>query len=293
MKYERRGRSRNLEDRRGAPARRGGVAKVGGGLGVGGLLLVLALQFLGGGGGDLGVLLQGLEGAQVPSSEAGGGIPEDKDPDADLVEFVSFVFDDAQELWATIFAQSGREDWRDARIVLFDDAVQSGCGYAPAAMGPFYCSLDDRVYLDLSFFDDLARRFGAPGDVAQAYVVAHEVAHHVQNVLGISADVRARKQQDPGAANELSVRQELQADCFSGVWAFSVYENLEPGEIREALQAAEVIGDDHLQAQAGAEVDPESWTHGSSEQRQRWFGRGFETGDPNRCDTFAVPASEL
>ncbi len=293
VKYERKGRSRNIEDRRGASGARrssaGPVGKVGAVGGIGGLLLVLALQFLGGGGGDLGVLLQGLEGAgQQQQAPTGGGIPAEADPDADMVEFLSFVLDDSQAMWAQIFQQAGRTDWRDAKLVLFEDAVQSGCGYAPAAMGPFYCSADEKSYLDLSFFQELANRFGAPGDLAQAYVVAHEIAHHVQHVLGISADVRQQKQSDPGRANELSVMQELQADCFSGVWAFTIFDQLEPNEVNEALRAAEVIGDDSLQRQAGAEVDPESWTHGSSEQRQRWFMRGFESGDPNQCDTFSA-----
>ncbi len=292
VKFQNKGRSKNIEDRRGAPGRRaaaGPAGKVGAVGGIGGLLLVLAMQFLGGGGGDLGVLLQGLEGAgQARQAPAGGGIPAEADPDDDMVDFLSFVLDDSQALWAQIFQQAGRTDWRDATLVLFEDGVQSGCGFAPAAVGPFYCSADEKAYLDLSFFDELAQRFGAPGDLAQAYVVAHEIAHHVQHVLGVSADVRQQKQSNPDRSNELSVMQELQADCFSGVWAFSIFDQLESNEVQEALRAAQVIGDDSLQAQAGAEIDPESWTHGSSEQRQRWFMRGFDSGDPNQCDTFSA-----
>lgn len=288
VKYRDRGRSRNLEDRRGSPGRRkAAIPAIGG---VGGLVVILLLQFLGGGGGDLGAVLGQL--AQQPGAQTTGGegIPENQDPDADQVSFVSAVLDDTQAFWADLFAASGRDDWRDATLVLFTEGVQSGCGFAPSAVGPFYCSLDNKAYIDLTFFEELHRRFGAPGDFAQAYVLAHEIAHHVQNVLGISADVRSQKQADPDQANDLSVRQELQADCFSGLWAATVYErgDLEAGDLEEGLDAAEAVGDDRIQQQAGAEVDPESWTHGSSEQRQRWFLRGFESGDPSMCDTFSA-----
>lgn len=292
MKYTDRGRSRNLEDRRGSPGRR--AAAGGAGLGGIGLVLLLVTQLLGGGDSGLGDILGQLAqaGATQPQGQAQQptGIPEDQDPDADLVGFVSFVLDDTQLFWAELFEASGRTDWRDATLVLFEEGVQSGCGFAPSAVGPFYCSLDDSAYLDLTFFDELGRRFGAPGDLAQAYVLAHEIAHHVQNVLGISADVRAEKQADPDRANELSVRQELQADCFSGLWASTVYErgDFESGDLEEALGAAEAVGDDRIQAQAGVPIDVDTWTHGSSEQRQRWFLRGFETGDPNQCDTFST-----
>jgi predicted metalloprotease len=167
--------------------------------------------------------------------------------------------------------------------------VQSACGTGQAAMGPFYCPLDGKVYIDLSFYDELRQRFQAPGDFAQAYVIAHEVGHHVQNITGVSNEVRKQQQKKPGDANDLSVRLELQADCLAGVWAHNTYENvvLERGDIDEGLAAAAAVGDDRLQKQAGVEVNPDTWTHGSSEQRKRWFTNGYESGNPDSCDTFS------
>ncbi len=268
--------SGNVEDRRGM----GGMA-VGGGLGAVVIALV-AMLF----GVDPGVL------------GGGGGAPADQGPapappaDDSTSVFVSRVLKDTEDTWNAEFARRFNRDYEEPRLVLFSNAVQSGCGFAQAAMGPFYCPLDHKVYIDLSFFHDLERRFGAPGDFAQAYVIAHEVGHHVQTLLGISQQVdqerRARSQEE---GNQLSVMQELQADCFAGVWGFHTPNfDLEPGEVREALDAASAIGDDRLQRQSQGYVVPESFTHGSSEQRMRWFNRGFQGGDPEQCDTFNAPS---
>ena len=177
---------------------------------------------------------------------------------------------------------------RPAELVLFEDAVNSGCGSATSAVGPFYCPADERVYLDLGFFRDLRERFGSPGDFAQAYVIAHEFGHHVQHLLGIDEDVRRAQADDPGRANELSVRQELQADCLAGVWSYTAEERglVQAGDLEEALQAASAIGDDRIQEASGTRVNPESWTHGSAAQRSRWFRAGFEGGEIAACDTF-------
>jgi len=201
------------------------------------------------------------------------------------VQFVSFVLDDAQNTWKKILP----DRYRDAKLVLFRGAVESACGFAQAAMGPFYCPRDEKVYIDLSFYDDLRRRFGAQGgDFAQAYVLTHEIGHHVQRLMGIDERVRAAQEQQPGAQNELSVRLELQADCFAGVWGHSTAQRdiLEQGDIEDALNAAAAIGDDRLQKMSQGRVVPESFTHGSSKQRVEWFRRGFDGGDPKSCDTF-------
>jgi uncharacterized protein len=192
-------------------------------------------------------------------------------------------------VWAAEFQQAGRQ-YQYARLNMFTDQVNTGCGPATSAVGPFYCPADAEVYIDLEFFRELSDRFGAPGDFAQAYVVAHEIGHHVQNLLGISDEVRQRQQAagSQAEANRLSVGLELQADCLAGVWAHSVYVrgDLEPGDIEEGLAAAEAVGDDRIQAQAGMTVDPETWTHGSSADRQEWFDRGFESGESSQCETF-------
>jgi predicted metalloprotease len=287
-------RSRNLEDRRGGGGRSGGMGLpigLGAGLGLPGAIIVLALLLFGGnifgGGGGSGSNVDDPF-REFPGASSGGQpIPAANDPDAEIVDFVSAVLDDVQGVWAEQFEAAGNA-YDPATLVLFDEATQSGCGPASSATGPFYCSLDETVYLDLSFFNDLRARFGAPGDFAQAYVIAHEIAHHVQQQAGISDEVRRAAQDDPDQANELSVRQELQADCLSGVWGFTANQRgiLEAGDLEEGLGAAAAIGDDRLQRQAGGRVNPETWTHGSSEQRVEWFRRGFESGDPGRCDTF-------
>jgi predicted metalloprotease len=205
---------------------------------------------------------------------------------------------DIQDTWSEYFDRAG-QNYTTTSLVLFTDSVRTGCGNATSAVGPFYCPApgDNQVYLDLGFYDELATRFGAPGDFAQAYVIAHEVGHHIQSLTGISDGVTQARQRDPGNANEYSVRQELQADCLAGVWGYSASNRLtadtgqpilEPGDIEEGLQAAASVGDDRLQAQAGMSVNPETWTHGSSAERVRWFKTGFESGDPEKCDTFAA-----
>ncbi len=200
-----------------------------------------------------------------------------------MVQFVSFVFDTLQSDWHRIVPR-----YTDAKIVLFRDAVTSACGRAEAGSGPFYCPGDRKVYVDLSFFSQLDRQFGAPGDFAQAYVLAHELGHHVQNVLGTERQVRALQQRDPAAGNQLSVALELQADCYAGVWAHSAQREgvLQAGDIDEGLNAAAAVGDDRLQKMSTGRVNPETFTHGSSADRRTWFRRGFDTGDPNSCDTF-------
>ena len=265
------------------------LGRAGGGLGLVGVLVYLAIQVLGGGGGGGGFAIdQPFEG--VPSPGSGSDpIPAAQDPDRDLKDFSAYVFTDAQERWSAIFRQQGRE-YERAKLVLFRDAVSTGgCGSATSAVGPFYCPADQRVYLDLSFYGDMERQLGASGDFAWAYVIAHEVGHHVQRVLGTSAAVDRAQQEDPSARNELSVRQELQADCYAGVWAHEVYEagQLEPGDVDEAFTAAEAVGDDRLQRNAGRGIDPDSFTHGTSEQRRRWFDEGRRAGDPGACDTFS------
>ncbi|MBW3593388.1 MAG: zinc metallopeptidase [Actinobacteria bacterium] len=266
--------------------RRGGC---GGGLGILLILVVILLQsgVLGGGGGG-GFDAPGLD----PFPRAAGGPGADPLPSAEeqeLTEFVEFVVDDVQDSWARSFAEAGME-YEVTKLVLFRGHVQSRCGAATSATGPFYCPADRRVYVDLAFFHELRTRFGAPGDFAQAYVIAHEFGHHVQNILGISDDVRRAQQENPDEANELSVRLELQADCLAGVWGYTTYERriLETGDLEEGLRAAASVGDDRIQRESTGSISPETWTHGSSEQRVEWFTRGFESGDPNVCDTFSA-----
>jgi predicted metalloprotease len=261
----------------------------GGGLGL--VVLLLAVLFggniFGGGTGvDVGPRLDPFP--QAPEPGPGEGLANAPDPDAQLVEFVEFVVADVQDAWERQFAEAGR-DYQETQLVIFEDQVSTSCGQATSAVGPFYCPADGLVYLDLGFFRELATRFGAPGDFAQAYVIAHEFGHHVQNILGISDEVGQAQQADPEGANELSIRLELQADCFAGIWGHSTYEDqqLEEGDLEEGLAAAAAVGDDRIQAQTSGSIRPETWTHGSSEQRVEWFRRGFDTGDPNTCDTFS------
>ena len=292
--------SQYVEDRRGAPRRRGGGGRpvaVGGGL-LGIIVVVLGLLFgvdLTGGGGDLGIDAGGLPSGSGPVSS---GLEESVDPDADTKEFLEFLMFDIQDTWDAYFDQAGLS-YQPTSLVLFEDAVSTGCGQASAAVGPFYCPApgDNKVYIDLSFYDQLSTRFGAPGDFAQAYVIAHEVGHHIQSVVGISDQVRQAQSQDPGNANEYSIRLELQADCLAGVWANSANQRLteqsgvpilEEGDIEEGLAAAAAVGDDMIQSQSGLGINPETWTHGSAEQRVRWFKVGFNSGDPEECDPFAV-----
>ncbi len=273
-------RSSNIEDRRGMS---GGRLAVGGGIGT--LLIVLIASFLGVDPGQ--ILPQG--GAPQAGVEAGGPVQESS-REAEINQTVGYVLSDTEQTWSEIFRASGYQ-YRAPTLVLYRGGTQAGCGYAQSAVGPFYCPADQKLYIDLGFFDDLATRFGAPGDFAQAYVVAHEVGHHVQNLVGLADQVRqAQQRAGQAGANALSVRMELQADCYAGVWAYHAAterNRLEEGEVAEGLRAAAAVGDDALQRQAQGYVVPESFTHGTSEQRQQWFMRGFQTGDEDQCDTFA------
>jgi len=285
MRWTSGGRSENLEDRRGQT---GGRMMRGGGIGCGTLLILIVLSvifkqdFLS----LLGPALVTEErGAPAPTTE--GELvttPEEEQ----LVDFMSFVLDDIQGTWQQVLPRAGTS-YQDAQMVLFRDGIRSACGAAGSATGPFYCPVDGKVYLDLSFFDELHRRFGAPGDFAQAYVIAHEIGHHVQNLLGIEREVRSLQGQNPGAAKDLSVRMELQADCLAGVWANATAQRgtLESGDVEEGMAAAAAIGDDRIQRQTQGYVAPESFTHGSSQQRVGWFRKGLSSGDPDACDTFA------
>jgi predicted metalloprotease len=292
----RRGRGRDqIEDRRGQGASGTGgfggfgtgrfpIPRVGTGLG-GGLLLVaflvvlFATGVLGGGGGP------SDSGSNTGQPGQLSGAP---DPQADLVDFVGFVVDDVQTWWTDDFRQGGRT-YQVTKLVLFDGQTESGCGLASSETGPFYCSVDRKVFLDLGFFRELATRFHAQGDFAEAYVIAHEFGHHVQTLLGTEERVRREQQAHPSEANELSVRLELQADCYAGVWAHSAYDQnlLESGDLEEALNAAAAVGDDRIQRSAGERVNPETWTHGSAEQRVQWLKTGFQSGDPASCDTLS------
>ncbi len=278
MRWAGRRASSNVEDRRGIRF------KGAGGIGIGTIVLALiALYF----GQDPSVVLQGVQ----PTGQQAEQVPyEETAEEAQLREFVTVVLADTEDTWHGIFDDAGGA-YREPTLVLFSGAVESACGFAQAAVGPFYCPADQRVYIDLSFYEDLQSRFGAPGDAAQAYVIAHEVGHHVQTLLGISErNMAARQRASEAEANALSVRQELQADCFAGVWAHHADRSrqlLEEGDIEEALNAASAIGDDRLQQRSRGYVAPETFTHGSSEQRMRWFKRGFASGDVNQCDTFA------
>jgi predicted metalloprotease len=276
MRWEGGRRSGNIEDRRGMRMP-GGIA--GGGVGI--VVIALIAMFFGV---DPRIILQDA-GTPAPS---GSSAPVDPAQDK-IKDFVSVVLADTEDTWTAIFQRGGAQ-YQVPRLVLFTGAVQSACGFAQAAVGPFYCSGDQKVYLDLDFFQTLDSRLGASGDFAQAYVIAHEVGHHVQNLLGITGKVAQSARQGSAArANQLSVRQELQADCFAGIWANHANRSrqvLEAGDIEEGLNAASAIGDDKLQMQARGYVAPESFTHGSSEQRVRWFKQGLEAGSLSACDTF-------
>jgi uncharacterized protein len=280
MKWRNPRRSGNIEDRRG----RVPMKAVGGGIG-GIIILVIALLL----GGDPGAILDNNPTTGInPSGVDQTSLSEEE---RELADFVSIVLADTEDTWNPIFAASDL-DYREPTLVLFTDAVESGCGFAQSAVGPFYCPLDEKLYIDLSFYRDLKDKFGAPGDFAQAYVIAHEVGHHVQNQLGILEEVQ-RAQQGTGQveANSLSVMLELQADCLSGVWAYHAERTrdvLEKGDIEEGLNAASAIGDDRLQMETQGRVAPDSFTHGTSVQRVDWFRTGFESGDINSCDTFSV-----
>ena len=274
--------SDSVEDRRGMTPARGGMA-IGGGAA---LLVLLFALFTGQ---DPRQLLDVLGGAQADVDPAASAAAPTGAPADEGGQFAATVLASTEDVWTEIFTAQGQR-YRKPTLVLFSDAVASACGTASAAVGPFYCPADQKLYLDLSFYDLLSQRFGAPGDFAQAYVVAHEVGHHVQQLLGIADQVTAAQQRASEAqANALSVRMELQADCLAGVWgnhANRTRNLLEPGDVEEGLRAAAAIGDDMMQRQSAGRVRPESWTHGSSEMRVRWLRQGLSTGDPDQCDTF-------
>ena len=275
----------NVEDLRG---RSGGGMRMGG-IGLGGLLIVLLLTWFTGV--DF-LSLIGGDGAPIPDTAPTTGGPVASSPGEEkMVDFVDAVMEDAQGLWSGLLGNR----YRKTTTRLFRDAIESGCGFAQSATGPFYCPADQRVYLDLGFFSELKSRFGAPGDFAQAYVLTHELGHHVQALIGVESQVRQMQQARPDQRNALSVRMELQADCFAGVWGHHAAQpgraqqgrvELEPGDMEEGLNAAASIGDDRLQRMAGGRVAPDRFTHGTSEQRVTWFRRGFDSGDPRACETF-------
>jgi predicted metalloprotease len=277
-------RSSNIEDRRGMRIGRPAL-----GIGVGGLVLMLVLSLLGIN------PLPFMEGLQEMQQQNPQMAPPDQPyqegtEEAALREMTQVVLADTEDTWSALLPQYGI-DYRVPTLVLFTEAVDSACGGASSAVGPFYCPLDQKVYLDMSFYVDLHQRFGAPGDFAQAYVIAHEVGHHVQNLIGTATEVREAQERAASQAqvNDLSVRMELQADCFAGVWAATAQRSrglLSAGDIEEALQAASAIGDDRIQRQTQGHVVPDSFTHGSGEQRQRWFMQGYQSGAPGSCDTF-------
>jgi hypothetical protein len=290
MRWQRGTSDADIEDRRGAGG--GGFrgrGAGGGGLrvGLGGLIVIglLSLVFKE----NFFTLLDQVPADSSVSMPGPGGAPAAASPEEEeRKDFVTFVLNDAQDTWARVLPEHG-EQYARAKLVFFRDTVESACGFAESASGPFYCPGDQRVYIDLSFYDELRQRFGAAGDFAQAYVIAHEIGHHLQNLLGIEAQVRQLQQRQPSRANDLSVRLELQADCFAGVWAHGTAQRnlLEEGDVDEGLNAAAAIGDDRIQKMTTGRVMPDKFTHGSSAERVRWFRRGLESGDLKACDTFA------
>jgi predicted metalloprotease len=286
MRWTPGGVSGDIEDRRGQSG--GGGGGFGGmHIGIGGLLILLVLSvvfkqnffaLLSGGG----------------TSGTGSAAVSTPDPARDaaekpLVQFVSFVLDDTQKTWDQLLPQQAGTPYRHAKLVLFRESTQSGCGGAESATGPFYCPADEKVYIDLSFYDELKQRFGASGEFAEAYVLAHEVGHHVQKLIGVESKVRQFQSRNPGSANAVSVQMELQADCLAGVWAHSTQQRglLEQGDVQSALGAAAAVGDDHIQQMTRGRVQPETFTHGSSQQRMDWFNRGLNSGSISACNTFA------
>ena len=291
MRWDEGHESSDVEDRRDEGG--GGARGFGGGgfgglrLGLGGMVVLgilsfvfkidLLSPFLGGGG------------TAAPVASRREARPKTAEEER-LKQFVGFVLDDAQNTWTKVLPEQQGVAYRRSKLVLFRDFVRSGCGDAEGAMGPFYCPADEKVYVDLNFYDELKRKFGAPGDFAQAYVIAHEIGHHVQNILGIERKLRIAQERNPRAQKQLSVLMELQADCFAGIWANSTGQRnlLETGDVDEAMKAASAVGDDHIQQMTTGRVRPESFTHGSSAQRKEWFNRGFQGGKVTECNTFAT-----
>jgi predicted metalloprotease len=285
MRWTPGGRSEDLEDRRDDSGGGGGGLNFGGmHIGIGGFLILLVLSvvfkrdFLS-------LLGGGSVASPIQTSQPDTARDQREEP---MVQFVSFVLDDAQKTWSQILSSEG-VSYRHAKLVLFRDSIDSACGMAQSATGPFYCPQDEKVYIDLGFYDELKQRFGAPGEFAQAYVLAHEIGHHIQKLTGIEQKARALQERDPHLANQYSVRLELQADCFAGVWGYSTSQRklLAEGEVQQGLNAAAAVGDDRLQRMSTGHVNPETFTHGSSQQRMDWFQKGFSTGDMKACNTFA------
>jgi hypothetical protein len=284
------GSSQDIEDRRDQSGGGGGFGFGGGGfgfggLGIGGILIVGLLSLL-----FRTNLFTLFSGGSPTATQQVRTVPDPQRDAAEqpMVEFVKFVLNDVQGTWDRTLPEQANRPYRHATLVLFRNATYSGCGTAREAVGPFYCPTDEKVYLDLGFFDELKNRFGAPGEFAEAYVIAHEVGHHVQKILGIEPKVHRLQEANPDQANPLSVRLELQADCFAGVWAHSTAQRkiINESDVRSGLAAAAAVGDDRLQREAGRHVSPESFTHGSSAQRTGWFQRGLDTGNINSCNTF-------
>lgn len=284
MKWTPGGESNDVEDRRDEGGGGGGFQFGGIHLGIGGTIVLLVLSVI------FRTNLFTLVGGGVGNSGTAVSQPDPARDAAEkpMVEFVSFVLDDAQSTWTQLLPQQTNAQYRHAKLVLFRDSTQSGCGGAESATGPFYCPEDEKVYIDLSFFDELSRRFGAPGQFAQAYVLAHELGHHIQKLTGIEAKVRQLQESNSREVNPLSVKMELQADCFAGVWAHTTQQRglLEKGDVESALGAASAVGDDHLQKMSTGHVSPESFTHGTSAQRMQWFNSGLESGTIAACNTF-------
>lgn len=289
--------SKGLDDRRGQTAPRRGVA-IGGGAGGIVLIVVLLVSWLGGGGVNL-ESLDEITDALAPGQGAPvneGTLDPETDPYADLKVYMNAVYIDLDGMWSEIFTAAERTDYRAPGFVIFEAFTNSACGGADETVGPHYCPLDEQIYIDLDFFTQLRDQFGAEGDFAPAYVIAHEFGHHIQTVLGVSDQVRGLQQENPDQANELSILMELQADCFAGVWASTLAVGtgtgetieLDPGEIQEAIEAASAVGDDRIQSQVTGQVNPETWTHGSAEQRADWTLTGYESSDPASCDTFSA-----
>jgi hypothetical protein len=284
MEWRGRRESDNVEDQRGRRISGGGIAGLGG-IGVVVVLLVSVLT-----GQDPAALLQSIGGQSGDTGAASSEPYQETAAEHELTQFVRVVLADTEDIWGEIFQKDLHRTYQPPTLVLFTEAVQSGCGNASSQMGPFYCPTDHKLYIDLSFYQELKARFGAPGDFAQAYVIAHEVGHHVQNLLGLSDKVHAAEESaTEEEANRLSVRMELQADCYAGVWGNRTEQEkhvLEQGDLEEAIGAAQAVGDDRLQMQTQGRVVPESFTHGTAEQRAHWFEQGFASGDMTRCDTF-------
>jgi len=288
MRWTPGGTSNDIEDRRDESGGGGGGFGFGGmRLGLGGLLVlfILSLIFKQ----NFFALLGGGGTPSTGSTVAGPPNPAKDEAEKPLVQFVSFVLDDTEKTWEQLLPEQAGVPYRHAKLVLFRDSTQSGCGGAESATGPFYCPADEKVYIDLGFYDELKQRFGAPGEFAQAYVLAHEIGHHVQKLTGVERQVRQLQQSSPQSGNRLSVMMELQADCLAGVWAHSTQQRglLERSDVESALGAAAAVGDDHIQKMTRGRVQPETFTHGSSEQRMHWFTQGLNSGSVAGCNTFA------